>query len=140
MRTVAIISAAIAMCLMAACSPKTVYVPVENATARTDTVMQTRLMKDSRVEKDSVLVLVRGDTVYIRETRRLTTETHTTDTVYYATHDTVEVSKPYPVEHTVEVERSRPWWEWVLITAGLAATAIWSKKLYGFVRDALKQI
>lgn len=134
------IYAVLAFIGMASCSPKTVYVTAENTSARSDTLMQTRTERDSRTEKDSVLVYVKGDTVYVRETRWRTVTNLTADTVYVASHDTVEVTKPYPVERTVYAERSRRWWEWALMAIGLAALALRAKKLCRFIREAWAQI
>lgn len=112
----------ISLCIMTGCT-KTVYLPVETHSVSNDSLIQTRWLTDCRVEKDSVFVLVKGDTVLVRDTKWRTRDVEKHDTVYVARHDTVRVKEPYPVEKIVEVERKRGWWETLLLWAGGLAIA-----------------
>lgn len=105
---------------------RTVYVPAENNSVRVDTLMQTRWLTDYRVEKDSVFVLVKGDSVIVKDTKWRTREVEKHDTVYVARHDTVSVREPYPVEKIVEVEKPLAWWQRSLmwLGGGLLATIL----------------
>lgn len=107
--------------LLSGCSPKTVYVPVENGSARTDTLQVFRFRTDSVVVRDSVTVFVKGDTVitdrwHYGERVRLRV-----DTLRELRTDSVFVSKPYPVEVRVDVPRKTPWWERMFTVIGVAA-------------------
>lgn len=107
------------VCLCAICGcTRTVYLPVETHSVSNDTLIQTRWLTDYRVERDSVFVLVKGDTVLIRDTKWRTRDIEKHDTVYVAKRDTVSIREPYPVEKIVEVERKRGWWETLLLWAG----------------------
>lgn len=116
---------------------RTVYVPAENNSVRVDTLMQTRWLTDYRVEKDSVFVLVKGDSVIVKDTKWRTREVEKHDTVYVAGHDTVSVREPYPVEKIVEVERKRGWWETLLLWLG--GLAIAGGVLYLAIKNYIKR-
>lgn len=121
----------ICLCVMTSCT-KTVYLPVETHSVSTDTLIQTRWLTDYRVEKDSVLVMVRGDTVLIKDTKWRTRDVEKTDTLYVAKTDTVRVKEPYPVEKIVEVSKPLKWWQTTLAWIGalfmflfLSVTVYW---------------
>lgn len=113
----------VCLCAMCGCT-KTVYLPSESRSVSNDTLIQTRWLTDYRVEKDSVFVLVKGDSVLIKDTKWRTREVEKRDTVYLAKRDTVTIREPYPVEKTVEVERKRGWWETLLWAGGIALAGI----------------
>ena len=113
----------VCLCAMCGCT-KTVYLPSESRAVSVDTLIQTRWLTDYRVERDSVFVLVKGDSVLIRDTKWRTREVEKHDTVYFAKRDTVTVREPYPVEKTVEVAKSLAWWQKTLMWIGIASLAI----------------
>lgn len=104
--------------ILASGCTRTVYLPAESRAVSNDTLIQTRWLTDYRVEKDSVFVLVKGDSVIVKDTKWRTRDVEKHDTVYLARHDTVRVKEPYPVEKRVEVPRKRAWWETALMWAG----------------------
>lgn len=77
---------------------KTVYVPTEHTVYKTDTVYEAALRIDSVIQRDSVAVVQKGDTVLITRYRDRYKVKERTDTVYKAKTDSVRVREPYPVE------------------------------------------
>ncbi|MCM1490417.1 MAG: hypothetical protein NC095_06285 [Muribaculum sp.] len=113
------------VCLCAVCGcTKTVYLPSESHSVSNDTLIRTRWLTDYRTEKDSVFVLVKGDSVYVQNTRWRTREVEKHDTVYLAKRDTVSIREPYPMEKTVEVAKPLTWWQKTLMWMGIASLAI----------------
>ena len=111
--------------LMGSCTT-TEYVTVEKV--RTDTVVQTKVQRDSVIMKDSIHVTERGETIQIDRwhTRYLVKERF--DTLYRATHDTIP--QPYPV--IKEVPAELPWWQQtrlhlanILLWAAVIMTVLW---------------
>lgn len=91
---------ALVICLLvlaSGCSRK-VYVPVESAVSRTDTIYSAKVRVDSVIMRDSVAVFQKGDTVLITKYRDRYRVKELTDTVYQSAIDSVKVSVPYPVE------------------------------------------
>lgn len=86
-----------ALLLSGGCTRK-VYVPVESTVTRTDTVYEAVLRVDSVIQRDSVAVVQKGDTVLITKYRDRYRVKERTDTVYKAKTDSVSVREPYPVE------------------------------------------
>lgn len=70
------------------------YVPVE--TAKHDSVYFNKVVRDSVHVKDSVLVIVKGDTVIEFRYKYIYRDKAKTDTAYVSRTDTIRV--PYPVE------------------------------------------
>lgn len=96
----ALILLAIAALLMSGGCTRKVYVPTEHIVYSTDTVYEAVLRVDSVIQRDSVAVVQKGDTVLItryRDRYRVKERTDTV-TVYQAVVDSVNVSTPYPVE------------------------------------------
>lgn len=90
--------------LLGSCTTtKYVEVPV----VHTDTLIQTKVLKDSVYLKDSTHVSEKGDTVRIDHwhTEYVKKEVH--DTLYQARVDSV----PYPVEVVKEVPAQLTWWQ-----------------------------
>lgn len=83
--------------LATGCSRK-VYVPVESAVSRTDTIYSAKVRVDSVIMRDSVAVFQKGDTVLITKYRDRYRVKELTDTVYQSAIDSVKISVPYPVE------------------------------------------
>lgn len=90
-------------CCMTSCK-SIEYVPVIEH--KTDTVIQTKVQKDSLFLHDSVYVKEKGDSVLIERwhTKYITRERH--DTTYISKTDTIPV--PYPVTKYVEKQLSKP--------------------------------
>ena len=87
----------LALALSGGCTRK-VYVPTEHIVYSTDTVYEAVLRVDSVIQRDSVAVIQKGDTVLITKWRDRYRVKQRTDTVYKAVTDSVKVSIPYPVE------------------------------------------
>ena len=92
----------------------TKYVPVIEH--HTDTLIQTKVQKDSVFMHDSVEVRIAGDTVTIDRwhTKYISKEVH--DTTYQSKTDSVPV--PYPVEVVKEVPAELTWWQQARIHVG----------------------
>lgn len=90
-------------CCMTSCK-SIEYMPVIEH--KTDTVIQTKVQKDSLFLHDSVYVKEKGDSVLIERwhTKYITRERH--DTTYISKTDTVP--QPYPVTKYVEKQLSKP--------------------------------
>ena len=121
------------LCACGSCT-RTVYTPVESATVRTDTLYRAVVRVDTILQRDSVTVMQRGDTVMVTRYRdRYRVKLHT-DTVRELSVDSVRVAVPYPVER--ELTR----WEQVKMDFGgmalgglviaLCAAVAWLIKKY----------
>lgn len=86
-----------ALLLSGGCTRK-VYVPMEHIVYNTDTVYEAVLRVDSLIQRDSVAVVQKGDTVLITRYRDRYRVRERSDTVYKAKTDSVRVREPYPVE------------------------------------------
>lgn len=85
------------LCACGSCT-RTVYTPVESTTVRTDTLYRAVVRVDTILQRDSVTVMQRGDTVMVTRFRdRYRVKLHT-DTVREVSVDSVRVAVPYPVE------------------------------------------
>lgn len=85
------------LCACGSCT-RTVYTPVESTTVRTDTLYRAVVRVDTVLQRDSVTVMQRGDTVMVTRYRdRYRVKLHT-DTVREVSVDSVRVAVPYPVE------------------------------------------
>ena len=87
------------------------YVPVE--TVRTETKYQDRLVRDSIHMKDSILVFIKGDTVFRDRWHTEYRNKLVRDTVNVT--DTVKVAVPYPVEKELS-----KWQQFKLDAGGMA--------------------
>lgn len=121
------------LCACGSCT-RTVYTPVESTTVRTDTLYRAVVRVDTILQRDSVTVMQRGDTVMVTRFRdRYRVKLHT-DTVREVSVDSVRVAVPYPVER--ELTR----WEQVKMDFGgmalgglviaLCAAVAWLIKKY----------
>jgi hypothetical protein len=86
------------------------YVPVESV--KHDSTYVYRVRHDSVYRRDSIYVLMKGDTVYKYRDRYLYRDRRSTDTLYVNKTDTIRI--PYPVD----VVRKLTWWE--RVKSGLA--------------------
>ena len=95
----------------------TKYVPVIEH--HTDTLIQTKVQKDSVFMHDSVEVRIAGDTVTIDRwhTKYISKEVH--DTIYQSKTDSVPA--PYPVEVIKEVPAELTMWQRLKMKVGVAA-------------------
>jgi hypothetical protein len=73
----------------------------------TDTLIQTKVLKDSVYLKDSTHVSEKGDTVRIDHWHTEYAKKEVHDTLYQARVDSV----PYPVEVVKEVPAQLTWWQ-----------------------------
>ena len=114
-----IILGLIACALITLCSSCTTtkYVPVIEH--HTDTLIQTKVQKDSVFMHDSVEVRIAGDTVTIDRwhTKYISKEVH--DTIYQSKTDSVPA--PYPVEVIKEVPAELTMWQRLKMKVGVAA-------------------
>lgn len=137
------------VCGVCACSKK-VYVPTERVVVRTDSVAVhradslTRLLavRDSFVVRDSVFIMLRGDTVVkeawrIRERVSLVHDTVRIGSGFSAERirlDSVRVPVPVTIEKVVTKEKELGWWRkcflwtggvfWGLFGVGIAYTVV----------------
>ena len=100
------------LCAMLSGCTTTQYVPVIEH--KTDTLIQTKVQKDSIWLHDSIKVTEKGDTVRIEKWHTKYVEKQVHDTTYISKTDTVP--QPYPV--IKEVPRKRSTMEWVLSIVG----------------------
>ena len=95
------------------------YIPVE--TIKTKTEYVNRFKMDSIHVRDSVFVLVKGDTVIKDRWRTVYKEVYARDTIYR--QDTIR--EPYPVEVVKEKYRvPKSLWWLVILLAGLSVPSI----------------
>lgn len=120
------------------------YVPIESV--KHDSVYINRIKYDSIYHKDSVYMLIKGDTVYTYKYKYQYRDKLIRDTVNVTKRDSV----PYPVEviNTVTVEKKLSWWQTLFIWSGsiawvvlLVALVVWVSKrtswlslLLGFIK------
>ena len=99
--------AAVLTAMSACTTTKRVYVPIESVSSRSDTLYKVLTHTDTVRERDSVTLVVRGDTVYLTrwQFREKVRERH--DTIYRTLTDTVHVERAVPMP----VERTRTFWE-----------------------------
>lgn len=123
------------LCLLACSCSRRVYVPVERVSHHTDTVRAVSLRVDTVLDRDTVLLTMRGDTVVREVVRWRWRLSHHTDTVCRARVDSVAVPVPVEVVRTVEAARPLRWWQSCLLwlgafdVAALVAVGVW-----GFLR------
>lgn len=116
--------------LATGCTRK-VYVPVESAVSRTDTLYSAKVRVDSVIMRDSVAVFQKGDTVMITKYRDRYRVKELTDTVYQSAIDSVKVSVLYPVEKTLtpwESFRLQSFW-YLIFTSTICIVFIFRKQL-----------
>lgn len=150
-----IIMLCVATIIIGGCT-STRYVPVETVrettTHTTDTLRLVQLRVDTVLERDSVAVVVRGDTVWQTRFRDRLRVQLRHDTVKEVSRDTVttyfERPVPYEVEKRVEVEKRLTWWQrfrlgafpWLAAVAALLSVWTLRKPLMRLIRYILKLI
>ena len=103
------------LCLLFSGCTTTQYVPVIEH--KTDTLIQTKVQKDSIWLHDSIHVTEKGDTVRIEKWHTKYVEKQVHDTLYQSKTDSI----PVPYEVVKEVPRKRTTIDWVLTITGLLA-------------------
>jgi len=95
-------------------SCRTQYVPIE--TVKHDSVYINRIKYDSIYHKDSIYILVKGDTVYKFQYKYQYRDKLIRDTVNVTKRDSI----PYPVEvvKTVTAEKKLSWWQTLFVWTG----------------------
>ena len=97
------------------------YVPVE--TVKTEKEYVDRWNRDSVYIRDSVFVLVKGDTVFKDRYRIVYKDKYSRDTAYISKVDTIQVA--YPVEVIKEKYRvPKSLWWLVILLAGLSVPSV----------------
>lgn len=97
------------------------YIPVE--TIKTKTEFVDRFKTDSVHVRDSVFVLVKGDTVFKDRWRTVYKDRFSRDTIHVSQRDTIK--ELYPVEVIKEKYRvPRSLWWLVILLAGLSVPSI----------------
>jgi hypothetical protein len=108
------------LCAMCSSCTTTQYIPVIEH--HTDTLIQTKVQKDSIYVHDSVTVNQKGDTVRIEKWHTKWVNHLEHDTTYISKTDTIPL--PYPVETIKEVEKPLSWWQKTLMWLGVALIGI----------------
>ena len=91
----------ILLLMLILCGCRTEYVPIESV--RYDSLMITKLMRDSVYVRDSVYLKVKGDTIFKNKDRYVYVYKNIVDTFY--------MEKIREKEVPVPVERKLTWWE-----------------------------
>lgn len=120
----------IAMSLfMAIACTKRIYVPVESVRMSTDTVSIYKFRIDSILDRDTIRIEKRGDTVLQESIKWRYRIRMQNDTLYRVRTDSIYVREPYPVETVKEVNTLYTWQK-LLIAIGIAALLVLLAKLY----------
>lgn len=93
-----LLSLVILTILLSCSCTRTIYTPIETTNYHTDTIKQTSVRIDTIVERDSVSLIQRGDTVFFTKYRDRFRYRDRVDTVYKSRSDTLITREPYPVE------------------------------------------
>lgn len=108
-----------------------------------DSVYIDRLKRDSIYQRDSIYMLIKGDTVYKYEYKYRYRDKLLRDTISISKIDSI----PYPVEVTKYVEKKLSWWQSTLLYTGAIAwivaiigLAYWTNKRFNWLSLILKLI
>ena len=82
-----------------------------------DSVYIDRLKRDSIYQRDSIYIIVKGDTVFKYQYKYSYRDKLVRDTVAVVKRDSI----PYPVEVPTYIERKLSWWQTTLIWSGVLA-------------------
>lgn len=97
------------------------YIPVKTTETRTEYV--DRFKTDSVHVRDSVFMIVKGDTVFKDRWRTVYKEVYIRDTIHVSERDTIR--EPYPVEIVKEKYKvPKSLWWLVILLAGLSVPSI----------------
>ena len=108
-----------------------------------DSIYVDRLKRDSIYQRDSIYMLIKGDTVYKYEYKYLYRDKLLRDTISISKTDSI----PYPVEVTKYVDKKLSWWQSTLLYTGAIAwivaiigLAYWTNKRFNWLSLILKLI
>ena len=108
-----------------------------------DSVYVDRLKRDSIYQRDSIYLLIKGDTVYKYEYKYLYRDKLLKDTISISKTDSI----PYPVEVPKYVDKKLSWWQSTLLYTGAIAwivaiigLAYWTNKRFNWLSLILKLI
>ena len=108
-----------------------------------DSVYVERLKRDSIYQRDSIYMLIKGDTVYKYEYKYRYRDKLLRDTISISKTDSI----PYPVEVPKYVEKKLSWWQSMLLYTGAIAwivaiigLAYWTNKRFNWLSLILKLI
>ena len=108
-----------------------------------DSVYVDRLKRDSIYQRDSIYMLIKGDTVYKYEYKYRYRDKMLRDTISISKTDSI----PYPVEVTKYVDKKLSWWQSTLLYTGAIAwivaiigLAYWTNKRFNWLSLILKLI
>ncbi len=82
-----------------------------------DSIYIDRLKRDSIYQRDSIYIIVKGDTVFKYQYKYSYRDKLVRDTVAVVRRDSI----PYPVEVSKYVERKLSWWQTTLLWSGVLA-------------------
>ena len=82
-----------------------------------DSVYIDRLKRDSIYQRDSIYIIVKGDTVFKYQYKYSYRDKLVRDTIAVVRRDSI----PYPVEVSKYVERKLSWWQTTLLWSGVLA-------------------
>jgi len=82
-----------------------------------DSVYIDRLKRDSIYQRDSIYIIVKGDTVFKYQYKYSYRDKLVRDTVAVVRRDSI----PYPVEVSKYVDRKLSWWQTTLLWSGVLA-------------------
>ena len=82
-----------------------------------DSVYIDRLKRDSIYQRDSIYIIVKGDTVFKYQYKYSYRDKLVRDTVAVVRRDSI----PYPVEVSKYVDRKLSWWQTTLLWSGMLA-------------------
>ncbi len=108
-----------------------------------DSVYVDRLKRDSIYQRDSIYMLIKGDTVYKYEYKYLYRDKMLRDTISISKTDSI----PYKVEVPKYVDKKLSWWQVSLLYTGAIAwivaiigLAYWTNKRFNWLSFVLKLI
>lgn len=108
-----------------------------------DSVYVYRLKRDSIYQRDSIYIIVKGDTVFKYQYKYSYRDKLVRDTVSVVRSDSI----PYPVEVPKYVEKKLSWWQSALLYTGAIAwivaiigLAYWTNKRFNWLSLILKLI
>lgn len=112
--------------IFTSCKSQTVYIPVE--TVRTE--YNEKLLRDSIYLRDSVLIRMKGDTVWLEKYRYFYKDKLLRDSIFVT--DSIQV--PYPVKGDTEYVNRLHWWQQLLMLFGAVGIGMIAYRIYSFTR------
>lgn len=111
---------------LAGCKSKTVFVPVE--TVKTE--YNERHTRDSVYLHDSIMVKMKGDTVWMEKYKYLYRDKLIRDSVYI----TDSIAVPYPVKGDTQYINRLYWWQYLLMVLGAVCLGVIGYRIYGMIK------